>query len=82
MAVTDDLRELAIRMDGLVPGAPDMLREAADTIDDGRAESADLREELRDMFGWLVAYITPEQAQAWEDRLGRVGVTVDWGWRG
>lgn len=33
MSVTDELRTLAKRMDGLVPETPDMLREAADEID-------------------------------------------------
>ncbi len=44
-------------------------------------QNEELKGELRDMFGWLVAYITPERAQAWADRLERVGVTVDWGCR-
>lgn len=33
MSATDELRELAARMDGLALDTPDMLREAADAID-------------------------------------------------
>ena len=78
--VSADLLQAAERIDGLVLDTPDLMRSAANTIDELGTENDSLKDELSDMFGWLVAYITPEQAQAWEDRLERVGVIVDWGW--
>jgi len=47
-----------------------------------REQNADLKGELADMFGWLVDYVTPTQAQMWADRLEKLGVQADWGWGG
>lgn len=80
--VSADLLQAAERIDGLALDTPDLLRSAANTIDELGTENDSLKGELADMFGWLVDYITPEQAQMWADRLEKLGVQADWGWRG
>lgn len=40
----------------------------------------ELKDELSDMFNWLVLYLTPEQYAMWEARLEELDVEPTWRW--